>query len=142
MALPNEPENPAWKAEDYHEDMPIMGITMCFFPDEFSSHKEESCQQNLNTVKITKLFTQDAKDASLVSSLDEEWKEEFLKEKFSLISGLLYNREKDASVVLLPRKEEQDQIFIICQYDVTSGHLSIDKTIGKISSAAWWPKWK
>ena len=93
-------------------------------------------------MKILRFLTQDEKDASLISSLDEEWKEEFLKDKFSLISGLLYHREKHTSVAVMPRKEEQEQIFKICHDDVTSGHLSLDKTIGKISSAAWWPKWK
>ena len=43
----------------------------------------------------------------------EEWKEKFLKERFSLISGLPYHREKHTSVAVLPRKEEHEQIFKI-----------------------------
>ena len=80
-------------------------------------------------MKILRFLTQDEKDARLISSFDEEWKEEFSKEKFSLISGLLYHREKHTSVIVLPRKDEQEQIIKIFHDDVTSGHLSLDRKI-------------
>lgn len=42
----------------------------------------------------------------------------------------------------MPRKDEQEQIFKICHDDITSGHLSLDRTEAKVASTAWWPKWK
>ena len=136
MALPNEPGNPVWEPKDCNQEIPIMGITMCDFSDGFRSRIEESYQQTLDKVRILRFLTQDEKDASLISSFDEEWEEELLKEKFSLISGLLYHREKHTLVILLPRKDEQEQIFQICHDDVTYGYLSLDKTIEKIATAA------
>ena len=58
-----------------------------------------------------------------------------------MIPGLLYHREKHTSVIVIPRKDEKEQIFKICHDDITSGHLSLDRTEAKVASTAWWPKW-
>ena len=60
------------------------------------------------------------------------------KENFSLLSGLLYFREKHTSVVVIEGEHHKQQLLEVCHDDCLSGHLSEDRTLERMSSTAWW----
>ncbi|MBW0570603.1 hypothetical protein O181_110318 [Austropuccinia psidii MF-1] len=62
--------------------------------------------------------------------------------KFFLIDGLLYHREKLTSALTVV---DRDHISLILQEFHDSpymGHMSEDRTKERVSSTAWWPKWE
>lgn len=52
MALPNIPENAAWDPKDMNKEIPVMGISIGDFSEEFFSEIEESYSLNTNTLKL------------------------------------------------------------------------------------------
>ena len=142
MALPNDPDNPAWDPDDIEKEIPIMGISLADLSEEFFAEIADSYESDINLLKLTKILSQEKTDLSLSTTLEEPWKGLYLEGKFSLLSGLLYFREKHTSVVVLQRKDHIEQILQVCHDDILSGHLSEDRTLERVSTSAWWNQWK
>ncbi|MBW0554864.1 hypothetical protein O181_094579 [Austropuccinia psidii MF-1] len=62
--------------------------------------------------------------------------------KFFLVDGLLYHRDKHTSALTVV---DRDHISLILQefHELPyMGHMSEDRTNRRVASTAWWPKWK
>ncbi|MBW0483408.1 hypothetical protein O181_023123 [Austropuccinia psidii MF-1] len=62
--------------------------------------------------------------------------------KFFLIDGLLYHRDKHTSALTVVDRDHISLIlqdFHDCPY---MGHMSGDRTKERVASTAWWPKWE
>ncbi|MBW0556225.1 hypothetical protein O181_095940 [Austropuccinia psidii MF-1] len=74
--------------------------------------------------------------------LEEPWLRDYKDNKFFLIDGLLYHREKHTSAITVV---DRDHISLILQkyHDCPyMGHMSEDRTKERVASTAWWPKWE
>ena len=76
------------------------------------------------------------------TTLEEPWKKYYQEGKFSLLSGLLYFREKHTAVIVIDSGLNKQQILEVCHDDCFSGHFSEDRTIERVSTTAWWIKWR
>ncbi|MBW0472930.1 hypothetical protein O181_012645 [Austropuccinia psidii MF-1] len=77
---------------------------------------------------------------SRVAQSEEPWVRDYKDNKFFLIDGLLYHREKHTSA---PTVVDRDHISLILQecHDCPyMGHMSEDRTKARVASTAWWPK--
>ena len=142
MALPNTPDNPAWDPEEVEKEIPIMGITIGDLSEEFFSEIAESYNGDANTTKLVRILSQEQTDLSLSTTLEEPWKRMYEEGKFSLLSGLLYCREKHTAAVVIISPHHKEQIMQVCHDDCLSGHLSEDRTLERIQTTAWWVRWR
>ncbi|KAG0139071.1 hypothetical protein CROQUDRAFT_55280 [Cronartium quercuum f. sp. fusiforme G11] len=142
MALPNNAENPAWDPEKKNKEIPIMGISLSELHDEFFKEIEESYLTDTNTSKLVRILSQEKTDLSLSTTLESPWRELYQEGRFSLLSGLLYYREKHTSVMVLVSDVHKQQILQVCHDEITAGHFSEDRTLERVSTMAWWHKWK
>ncbi|KAG0143820.1 hypothetical protein CROQUDRAFT_48267 [Cronartium quercuum f. sp. fusiforme G11] len=141
MALPNNVDNSAWDPEDI-QTTSVMGISLSELHDEFFKSIEDSYLEDPNTTKLVKILSQEKTDLSLSTTLESPWKELYQEGRFSLLSGLLYYREKHTSVVVIVSDTHKQQMLHVCHDDITAGHFSEDRTLERVSTTAWWVKWK
>ncbi|MBW0464397.1 hypothetical protein O181_004112 [Austropuccinia psidii MF-1] len=91
---------------------------------------------------LLQLLKKKYKRLELESKLEEPWLRHYKDNKFFLIDGFLYHREKHTSSLTVI---ERDQIYLIlkeCPYCPYVGHMSEDRTKERVVSTAWWPKWE
>ncbi|MBW0494369.1 hypothetical protein O181_034084 [Austropuccinia psidii MF-1] len=74
--------------------------------------------------------------------MEEPWLRAYKDNKFFLIDGLLYHREKHTSALTVV---DRDHISLIlqelndCPY---MAHMSEQRTKGRVARTAWWPNWE
>ncbi|MBW0492886.1 hypothetical protein O181_032601 [Austropuccinia psidii MF-1] len=91
---------------------------------------------------LLQLLQQKYRIPDLESQLEEPWLGDYKDNKFFLIDGLLFHREKHTSALKIIYR---NHIFLILQefHDCSYiGHMSEDRTKERVESTAWWPKWK
>ncbi|MBW0512043.1 hypothetical protein O181_051758 [Austropuccinia psidii MF-1] len=84
----------------------------------------------------------DCKDPSLSSKLDEAWKKEYDEERFDLLDGILYHRNKHTCVMALTARALISTILHECHDCVASGHLPEDRTLERVKTCSWLPNWR
>ncbi|MBW0519373.1 hypothetical protein O181_059088 [Austropuccinia psidii MF-1] len=62
--------------------------------------------------------------------------------KFLLIDGLLYHRERDHRTLTVVNRDHISLILQECHDRPYVGHMSEDRTRERVASTAWWPKWE
>ncbi|MBW0516938.1 hypothetical protein O181_056653 [Austropuccinia psidii MF-1] len=72
--------------------------------------------------------------------LEEPWLRAYKDNKFFLVDGLLYDREKHTSALTVVDREHISLILQECHDCPYLGHMSQDRTKGRVASTAWWPK--
>ncbi|MBW0489857.1 hypothetical protein O181_029572 [Austropuccinia psidii MF-1] len=78
----------------------------------------------------------------LECQIEEPWLRDYKDNKFLLIYGLIYHREKNTSA---PTVIDRQHISLILQeiHDCPyMGHMSEDRTKERVGSTAWWPIWE
>ncbi|MBW0549867.1 hypothetical protein O181_089582 [Austropuccinia psidii MF-1] len=89
---------------------------------------------------LLQLFHQKYRSPELESQLEEPWLRDYKDNKFFLIDGLLYHREKYTIALTIV---DRDHISLILQelHDFPyMGHMSEDRTKERVARTAWWPK--
>ncbi|MBW0462768.1 hypothetical protein O181_002483 [Austropuccinia psidii MF-1] len=74
------------------------------------------------------------------SQLEEPWLWDYKDNKFFLIDGLLYHRDKHTSALTVIDKDHISLILQECNYCPYMGHMSEYRTRERVESTAWWPK--
>ncbi|MBW0522548.1 hypothetical protein O181_062263 [Austropuccinia psidii MF-1] len=100
----------------------------------YSKHKQWSI--------LLQLLQQKDQSPELESQLQDPWLRDHKDNKFLLIDGLLFHREKQTSALT---KIDRDHISLILQgcHDCPyMGHISEDRTKERVASTAWWPRWE
>ncbi|MBW0514814.1 hypothetical protein O181_054529 [Austropuccinia psidii MF-1] len=82
------------------------------------------------------------KDPSLSSKLDEVWKKAYYEGIFHLLDGIIYHRTKHTCVINMKDRTLINTLLHECHDSVVSGHLSKDKTLGRVKTCSWWLNWK
>ncbi|MBW0469910.1 hypothetical protein O181_009625 [Austropuccinia psidii MF-1] len=91
---------------------------------------------------LLQLLKQKHRSPELECQLEGPWLRDYKDNKFFLIDGLLYHREKNTSALTVI---DRDHISLILQefhYCPYMGHMSKDRTKERVASTSWWPKWE
>ncbi|MBW0590445.1 hypothetical protein O181_130160 [Austropuccinia psidii MF-1] len=138
-ALANTPDNPAWVPQEEHH---IEGICVTDIDTEFFNQVKEIYKIDKNCHILSQLLTNDCKDPSLSSKLDETWKKAYDEGRFHLLYGILYHRTKHKCVKGLTDRTLINTILHECHDSVADGHLSEDITLERVKTYSWWPNWR
>ncbi|MBW0470788.1 hypothetical protein O181_010503 [Austropuccinia psidii MF-1] len=130
------------KTKSEGTETPILGIGSSELHNEFLSTVMKTYSKNKKCAIFLQLLQQKYRSPELESQLEEPWLRYYKDNKFFLIDGLLYHREKHTSSLTVV---DIDYISLIlrefhdCPY---MGHVSEDRTRERVASTAWWPKWE
>ncbi|MBW0496575.1 hypothetical protein O181_036290 [Austropuccinia psidii MF-1] len=142
---PEEPESGTFDSGNtYSEgtDTPILGISSSELHNEFLNAVLKSYSKHKQCGILLQLLQQKYRIPDLESQLEEPWWRAYKDNRFFLVDGLLYHREKDTSLLTVV---DRDHIFLILQecHDCPyMGHMSEERTKERVASTAWWPKWE
>ncbi|MBW0586370.1 hypothetical protein O181_126085 [Austropuccinia psidii MF-1] len=78
----------------------------------------------------------------LESQLEEPWLRAYNNNKFFLVDGLLYHREKNTSALTVVDREHISMILQECHDCPYMGHMSEERTKERVASTSWCPKWE
>ncbi|MBW0488207.1 hypothetical protein O181_027922 [Austropuccinia psidii MF-1] len=141
-ALENAPDNPAYVPLEAGPQIPIERINITDIGTEFFEEVRESYKQDKNCHMLTSSLDEDCKDTSLVSSLDEVWKNSYSEVIFNFFAGIIYHRTKHSCVMTLCSRLLINTILHEFHDSIYSGYLSEDRTLEKVKNCAWWPSWR
>ncbi|MBW0501712.1 hypothetical protein O181_041427 [Austropuccinia psidii MF-1] len=84
----------------------------------------------------------DCNDPSLSYKLDEIWKNAYDEGRFHLLDAIIYHKSKHTCVMTLTDRTFINTILHECHDNVTSGHISEDRTLERVKTCDWWPNWR
>ncbi|MBW0562569.1 hypothetical protein O181_102284 [Austropuccinia psidii MF-1] len=123
-------------------ETPILGISSSELHNEFFSAVLKSYAKNKQCGILLQLLQQKHGSPELESQLKEPWLKAYKGNKFFLIDGLLYHREKHTSALTVVDRDHISLILQECHYFPYMAHVSEDRTKERVASTAWWPKWE
>ncbi|MBW0532357.1 hypothetical protein O181_072072 [Austropuccinia psidii MF-1] len=94
-------DNPALVHLEAEPQIRIEGINISDVGNKFFEEVRESYKKDKNFHILASLLDKDCKDASLVNSLDEAWKNSYSEGRFHLCYGITYHRTKHSCVMEL-----------------------------------------
>ncbi|MBW0479641.1 hypothetical protein O181_019356 [Austropuccinia psidii MF-1] len=86
---------------------------------------------------LLQLLQQKDRSPELKSQLEEPWLRDYRDNKFFLIDGLLYHREKHTSALTIVDRDHISLILQECHDCPYMGHMSEDRTKERVASTAW-----
>ncbi|MBW0518732.1 hypothetical protein O181_058447 [Austropuccinia psidii MF-1] len=140
-----EPGNGTPDSEDTGSegtDTPILGISSSQLHNEFFNSVMNTYAKHKQCGISLQLLQQKYRIPEMESQLGEPWLRDYKDNKFFLIDGLLYHREKNTSVLTVAHRDHISLILQECHYFPYMGHTSEDRTKERLASTAWWPKWE
>ncbi|MBW0470019.1 hypothetical protein O181_009734 [Austropuccinia psidii MF-1] len=123
-------------------ETPILGIFSSELHNEFFSEVSKTYAKHKKCGILLQLLQKKYRIPELESQLEEPWLRDYKDNKFFLIYGLLYNREKHTNALTVVDRDHISLILLECHYCPYMGHMSEDRTKERVASTAWWPKWK
>ncbi|MBW0524309.1 hypothetical protein O181_064024 [Austropuccinia psidii MF-1] len=117
----------------------ILGIGSSELHNEFFNAVMKTYAKHKQCGILLQLLQQNYRSPELESQLGEPWLRDY-KDKFFLIDGLLYHREKHTSALTVVDRENISLILQECHDCQYMGHMSEDRTKERVESTAWWPK--
>ncbi|MBW0509513.1 hypothetical protein O181_049228 [Austropuccinia psidii MF-1] len=118
-----------------------MGISFSELHPEFFNAVMKTYAKHKECAILFQLL-QKYRSPELESQLEEPWLRDYKDNKFFLIDGLLYHREKHTSSLTVVYREHISLIlqqWHDCPY---RGHMSEERTKERVERTAWWPKCK
>ncbi|MBW0527501.1 hypothetical protein O181_067216 [Austropuccinia psidii MF-1] len=91
---------------------------------------------------LLQLLQQKYRSPELEAQLEEPWLRDYKDNKFFLIDGMLYHREKHTSALTVVDKDHISLILQECHEFPYMGHMSENRTKERVARTAWWPKWE
>ncbi|MBW0513189.1 hypothetical protein O181_052904 [Austropuccinia psidii MF-1] len=123
-------------------ETPILGISSSERHDEDFSAVLKSYAKHKQCGILLQLLQQKYRSPELESQLEEPWLRSYKDNKFFLVDGLLYHREKHTSALTVVDRDHISLILQECHDCPYMGHMSEDRTRERVASTAWWPKWE
>ncbi|MBW0487595.1 hypothetical protein O181_027310 [Austropuccinia psidii MF-1] len=123
-------------------ETPILGISSSELQNEFFSAVMKTYAKHKQYGILLQLLQQKYRSPELESQLEGPWLRDYKDNKFFLIDGLLYHREKHTSSLTVI---DRDYISLILQefHDCPyMGNMSEDRTKERVASTVCWPKWE
>ncbi|MBW0477392.1 hypothetical protein O181_017107 [Austropuccinia psidii MF-1] len=122
-------------------ETPIFGISFSELHNEFFSAVMNTYAKHKKCCILLQLLQQKYRMPELESQLEEPWLRDYKDNRFLLIDGLLYHREKNTSALTVTDRDHISLIlqeFHDCPY---MGHMTEDRTKERVASTALCPKW-
>ncbi|MBW0515177.1 hypothetical protein O181_054892 [Austropuccinia psidii MF-1] len=123
-------------------EAPILGIRSSELQNEFFSAVQKSYAKQKQCGILLHLLQQRYRSPKLESQLEEPWFGDLKDNKFFLIDGLLYHREKHTSALTVVDRDHISLILQECHDCPYMGHMSEDRTKERVVSTAWWTRWE
>ncbi|MBW0465324.1 hypothetical protein O181_005039 [Austropuccinia psidii MF-1] len=123
-------------------ETPILGISSSELHNEFFSALMKMYSKYKQCGILLQLLQEKYRSPELESQLEEPWLRDYKDNKFLLIDGLLYHREKHTSALTVVDKDHISLIVQECDDCHYMGHMSEDRTEERVAITAWWPKWE
>ncbi|MBW0585614.1 hypothetical protein O181_125329 [Austropuccinia psidii MF-1] len=105
-------------------ETPILGIISSKLHNEFFSAVLKSYAKHKQYGILLQLLQQKYRSPELESHLDEPWLRAYKDNKFFLIDGLLYHREKHTSALIVIDRDHISLILKECHDCPYMGHMS------------------
>ncbi|MBW0515322.1 hypothetical protein O181_055037 [Austropuccinia psidii MF-1] len=118
----------------------ILGISSSELHNEFFNAVMKTYAKHKQCGILFQLLQHKYWSPELESQFEEPWLRDYKDNKFFLIYGLLYHREKHTSALTIVDRDHISLIlqeFHDCPY---MGHMSEDRTKERVASTAWWSK--
>ncbi|MBW0502894.1 hypothetical protein O181_042609 [Austropuccinia psidii MF-1] len=116
------------------KETPILGISSSEMHNEFFSSVTKTYAKEKQCSILLQLLQQKYRSPELESQLEEPWLSQYKDNKFFLIDGLIYHREKNTSALTVIDRDHISLIlqeFHDCPY---MGHMSKEKTKERVES--------
>ncbi|MBW0508186.1 hypothetical protein O181_047901 [Austropuccinia psidii MF-1] len=123
-------------------ETPIRGRTSSELHNEFFSAVLKYYAKQQHCSILLQLLQQTYRSPELESQMKEPWLSAYKDNKFFLIDGLRYHREKHTSALTGVDRDHISLILTECHYCPYMGHMSEDRTKKRVASKAWCPKWE
>ncbi|MBW0586205.1 hypothetical protein O181_125920 [Austropuccinia psidii MF-1] len=123
-------------------ETPILGISSSELHNEYFNAVIKKYTKNTQCGILLQLLKQKYRSPELESQLEEPWLRDYKYNKFFLIDGLLYHRERHTSALKIIDRDHISLILQECHDFPYMGHMSEDWTNKRVASTAWWPKWE
>ncbi|MBW0545847.1 hypothetical protein O181_085562 [Austropuccinia psidii MF-1] len=123
-------------------ETPILGISSSELHNEFFSAVLKSYAKQKQCGILLKLLQHKYRSPELESQLEEPLLRAYKNNKFFLVDGLIYHREKHTSALKVVDRDHISLILQECHYYPYMEHMSEDRTKERVASTAWWPKWE
>ncbi|MBW0514182.1 hypothetical protein O181_053897 [Austropuccinia psidii MF-1] len=91
---------------------------------------------------LLQLLQQKYRSPELESQLEKHWSRDYKDNKYFLIDGLIYHKEKHTSALTVVDRDHISLILKECHDYSYMGHMSEDRTKERVASTPWWPKWE
>ncbi|MBW0461611.1 hypothetical protein O181_001326 [Austropuccinia psidii MF-1] len=122
-------------------ETPILGINSSKLHNKFSSSVIKTYAKHKNCSILLQILQQKYRSPELESWLEGPWLRDFKDNKFFLIDGLLYHREKHTSALEVIDRDYISLILKECHDYPYMGYMSEDRTKERVARTAWWPQW-
>ncbi|MBW0522585.1 hypothetical protein O181_062300 [Austropuccinia psidii MF-1] len=129
------------KTDSEGTDPPILGISSSELHNEFFSAVLKSYAKHKQCGTLLQLLQQKYRSPELESQLEEPWLRAYKDNKFFLVDGLLYHREKHTSALTVVDRDHISLILQECHGFPYMLNMSEERTKERVASTAWWPKW-
>ncbi|MBW0485199.1 hypothetical protein O181_024914 [Austropuccinia psidii MF-1] len=119
-----------------------LGISSSELHNEFFNAVMKTYAKHKQCGISLQLLQQRYRSPELGFRLEEPWLRYYKDNKFFLIDGLLYHREKHTSALTIIDRDDISLILQECHDFPYMGHMSEDRTKKRVASSAWWLKWE
>ncbi|MBW0493676.1 hypothetical protein O181_033391 [Austropuccinia psidii MF-1] len=119
---------------------PILGISSSELHTEFFNSVMKTYAKHKQCGILLQLLQQKYRSPELESQLEEPWLRDYKENKYFLIDGLLYHRQKNTSSLPIIYRDHISLILQECHDCPYMGHISEDRTTERVASLSWWPR--
>ncbi|MBW0525135.1 hypothetical protein O181_064850 [Austropuccinia psidii MF-1] len=130
------------ETEKEETETPILGMSSSEIYNEFFSEVMKTYAKHKKCGIFLRLLQQKYSIPGMESQLEEPWLRDYKDNMFFLKDGLLYHREKHTSSLTVIDRDHISLILQECHHCPYMGHICEDRTIERVASTAWWPKWE
>ncbi|MBW0484184.1 hypothetical protein O181_023899 [Austropuccinia psidii MF-1] len=120
----------------------ILGIGYSELHNKFFNALMNTYSKHKQCGILLQLLQQKYRSPEMESQLEEPWLRDYKDNKFFLIDGRSYHREKHTSALTVVDRYHISLILQECHDCPYMGHMSKDITKERVARPAWWPKWE
>ncbi|MBW0476102.1 hypothetical protein O181_015817 [Austropuccinia psidii MF-1] len=120
----------------------ILGISSSELHNKFFNSVMKLYSKHKQCGILLQLLKQKYRSPELESQVEEPLLRGYKDNKFFLIDGLLYHREKHTSALTIIDRDHISLILHKCHDFPYMDHMSKDRKKERVASTAWWPKWE
>ncbi|MBW0480857.1 hypothetical protein O181_020572 [Austropuccinia psidii MF-1] len=123
-------------------ETPILGVSSSELNNELFSTVMKTYSKHKKCGILLQLLQQESRSPELESHLEGPCVRDYKDNKFFLMDGLLYHREKHTTALTVIDRDHISLIVWEFHDYPCMGHMSEGRTKERVAITAWWPKWE